>query len=1048
MATIDVSTSRAVSSLTYAARDTLNVLDGVLLSADEMWTVKPALIQLLGTGRFQAINNSTTQMWSLEFDMGAGGNSGGFTFTQNARVKALGNWIVVGTSTGANNQVLFNCNSVGGQAIDYPTYIEVETGDGTDVWEIWQAIPEDVPGGTANTLGFNAPNTTAGTVAVAANGTVAGTGTAFTSSHPGMPFKLPGIARDFVVGTFSTATSIVIQELDGSTYTGGVVAAGSSYILRTGSLISPSQVGSGDLGKWLFFNPLTKAVRMGDGVNGTKIPTGARVRMWNIHWNSALQQTTLAVAISGTGAQTITLAAGIGALSVGTYNATTAQGTLLLIDNSVSPARVERIFYSTRSGAVYSATGMARGAAGTVAQTSFPVGTAVYWIPTNLNATNNASFNPSPSGSPDLQRCSVGLRMNTGFSNFGNLVVKNFGYSGLFNAGNCSGSYEIDSLSCLGAGYQNPLINGGIAAQFSALLGTGSVNNIHASNNLPGAQSYTGIAFGNMQGLQTCSNLRSRHFGRSANAIGTNLIGVSFQTVKCATPITGVYAAGSSVRWSALTDVDTANIHISALPSGNTLGSSDTYVPINGVGITDSTIRGYQVWDGGLATRSSLISIDITSSKVVCHNKGSPVFNGGGQLSSIISDIGFDTTTAHTSVSNPRVTTNAGVLSGNIAFNRGGRQVMNLIDSIVSTGLAGSGQQSKGGLEIDVMAGPYRTIQTNPANAIIANLTDVLPIVVMSNLAKTVASVYVGALTAEGSFDMYDVLGNAYFDNLGRIYYPSIGDGVVIKSVYAVKGISNFTGSAFDFNFNLGAGSNPVPTGTTLEFRLTNWGTPNTGAWLPFVDNASLETARAALSGFSSEIGLDLQLRITGTTAQAGRYVMSLRFPATLDSSYDPPVGYTQVGVSGAQPGTLIAGYLNATPSAPDLEASLVLTGSEGSVPMPYDYDNVAVPYRLVARKAGWTFSSLTGTYKKTAITIPITQTQVLDINGSPIYVPGVTGVAVNHEAQSITVSASRSAAQIWSAVQGNMALLDNATKADPFVTSNGAGFFSSYTWQ
>ena len=1042
MATISVPTSQALSAVTYAARDVVDVLDGALLTIDEMWTIKPALIQLLGTGRVQAINPSTSAVWVLEFDMGAGGNSGGFTFTQNAQVKALGDWIVVGASTGANNQVLFNCNSVGGQAIDYPTYIEVETGSATDVWEIWQAIPEDVPGGTANTLGFNSPNTTAGTVAVAANGTVTGTGTAFTSSHPGMPFKLPGIARDFVVATFSTATSIVIQELDGSTYTGGVIAAGSTYILRTGSLISPSQVGSGDLGKVLFFNPLTRAVRMGDNVNGTKLLTGARVRIPNIHFNSARQQTTLATAITGTGAQAFTLAAAIGPASAGTYNAITPQGTLLLINGS----NVERIFYSSRSGAVVSATGMARGAAGTVAQASFPVGTQVYWIPTNQNNINNAAFNPSPSGSVDLQVCSVGLRMNATFSNFGSMVVKKFGYSTIFNAGNCSGTFDIDGLSCLGAGFQNPLINGGIAAQFSALLGVGSIKNVNVTNNLPGATSYSNIALGNVQGLEEAGGYRSRHFGRATNANGSNLIGVSLQTVKCATPITNVYAAGSSVRWNALTDVDTANIHISALPNANSLGSGDTFIPIFGVGITDSTIRDFRVWDGGLATRSSLISIDQASSKVVCHNKGSPVINGGGQISSIIADVGLDTTLAHFSVSNPRTTTFLGVLSGNVAFGRGGRQVMNLMDSINATGLAGSGQPSKGGLEIDVMAGPYRTIQTNPAGSIIPNLTDVQPIIVMSSLDKSVGSVYVGAFTAEGSFEMYDLIGEAYLDNLGRILYPGIGDGAVIKSVFAIKGISNFTGSAFDFNYNLGAGTNPVPVGTTLEFRLSNWGTPNTGAWLPFVDNASLETARAALAGFSSSRGIDLQLRIIATTAQAGRYLMSLRFPATIDPDYDPPVGYTDIGVSGAQPGTLVAGYLNAEPSAPEMEASLTLTGTSGSVPMPYDYDNVPVDYRLVARKAGWTFSSLTGTYKKTAISIPITQLEVLDINGTPLYAAGVTGVAVVHAAQTITVSASRSAAQVWSAVQDNLCLLQNLTKADPFSTSNGAGFFSSYT--
>jgi len=1041
MATIDVTTSRNLTAVTYAQDDIINVLDGVTLTVNSQWSIRPRLIQALGTGRVEFSNTSTTVPQVQEFFLGSGTSAAGFLFTQNAVLQTRGGWITVGTSTGANNQVLFSANNIGGVSIDYPTMIQVETGSSTNVWEIWNAIPEDVTGGTVNTLGFNGVNTTTGTVAVTAGGTVTGTGTNFLSTQIGLPFKLPSIARDFVISAVASTTSMTIQELDGATYTGGVVTAGASYIIRNGSLIAPAQVGSGDVGKVLFFNPLTTAVRMGDGTNGTKIPTGARVRVPNIYFNSAVQQTTLATAITGTGAQAFTLATAIGGTSNGTFGAASALGTLLLINGS----NVERIFYATRAGAVVSATGMARGAAGTVAQASFPIGTTVYWIPTN-SSNNNAIINLSPSGTADLETCCLGLKMITNFSVFGSLNIRDFGYSYLFNAGNCAGTFEIDTLSGLGIGYQNPLINGGITAQFSALLGIGSIENVSVTNNLPGgANVYSNIAIGNVQGLTSCNNLRSRHWGRTTNAGGGNLIGVGLTTVACTTPITDIYAAGSSVRWFALTNLDTANIFISTLPNANTLGTGDTYIPIFVNGIIDSTIRGMQLWNGGLSTRASLIAIDSASSDVVFHNKGYPAFNGGLQLTSIINDVGLDTIVAHISISNPRITTFSSVLNANIAFNRGGFQRMVLIDSITAT-TSGSGVQSKGGVEMDVVAGPHRTFQSVAANTIIPNLTDVQPFIVMSNLAKTVGSVYAGAFTAEGSFDMYDFTGGVTLDNLGRIYYPNNGDSVVIKSVFPLRGITNFTGTAFDFNYNLGSGTNPIPAGTTVEFRMTNWGTANTGAWTAFADNSSLETARAALTGYSSSVGIDLQLRVTATTAVAGRYLMSLKLPVTIDAAYDPAVYSTNIGVTGAQVGTLIAGYLNAAPATPVLQSSLTLTGSSGSVPMPYNYDAVPVAYRLVARFPGWTFSSLTGTYTKVALSIPITQTQVLDTNSNPLYVSGVTGVAVNYGASTITLSASRPAAQVWSAVQDSLSLLANLTRDDPFSTSNGSSFISTYT--
>jgi hypothetical protein len=1040
MATINVTTSQNLSAVTYAQDDIINVLDGVTLTVNSQWSIQPRLIQALGTGRIEVSNTSTTTPHLQQFYLQQATNAAGFLVTQNAVLQVRGDWITVGTSTGANNQVLFSANNIGGVAIDYPTMIQAETGSGTNVWEIWNAVPEDVSGGTVNTRGFNAPNITAGTVAVGAGGVVTGTGTNFLTTQVGLPFKLPGIARDFVVAAFTSATSITIQELDGTTYTGGVVAAGSSYILRAGSLIAPSQVGSGEVGKVLFFNPLTTAVRMGDGTNGTKIPAGARVRVPNLHFNSALQQTTLATAITGTGAQAFTLAAAIGPTANGTFSATGALGMLLLVNGST----IERIFYSTRSGAVVSATGMARGAAGTTAQASFPIGTLVYWIPTN-SITNNASINASPSGTVDMRICSLGLRMITGFSAFASLTIRDFGYAYLFNAGNCAGAFEINSLSGLGIGYQHPNINGGITAQFSALLGIGSIANVSVTNNLPGgANSYANIAVGNVQGLTAMSNLRSRHWGRTTNAGGGALQGVGFTTVKSTTPITGVYAAGSSVRWNALDNLDTTEIFVSNLPNANSCGSGDTFIPVFVQGITDSTIRGMQLWGGGLSYRQALITIDSGSADIVCHNKGYPAFNGGSQLGSIISDLGLDTIVTHISVSNPRISNNSSVLPGTMAFNRGGFHRLLLIDSITAT-TSGSGANSKGGLGLDVIAGPHRAFNNTASSAIIPNLADVQPIVVLSNVAKTVGSVYVGAFSSESSFDMYAFTGGTFLDNLGRIYYPGIGDSVIIKSVFPLRGISTFTGTAFDFNYNLGGG-NPIPAGTTVEFRMTNWGTANTGAWTAFADNADLETARAALTGYSSSVGIDLQLRITGTTAVAGRYVMSMKLPVTIDAAYDPAVFTTELGFSGAQAGTLIAGYDNTSPGSPVLRASKVAAGAATTVPMPYNYDAIPVAYRLVARLPGWTFSSLTGTYTKVPITIPITQNEVDDVNGTPLYVSGVTGVAVNYGASTITVSSSRSAVQVWSAVQDDLSLLANLTRDDPFSTSNGSSFTSTYT--
>ena len=1035
MATINVATSQNLSAVTYATGDIINVQDGATLTINSQWSTKPYLIQALGTGRIEVSNTSATTLHLQEFYLQNGLNSGGLSTTQNGELQPLGNWIIVGTSTGTNNETLFSANNINGVAIDYPTHIEVETGSGTNVWEVWQAVPLDVPGGLVNTLGFNAANAVAGTVAVSAAGVVTGTGTAFSSFMPGIQFKLPSIAREFVISTFTSTTQITIQELDGSTYAGGVIAAGSSYIVRSGSLISASVVGSGDIGRVLFFNPLTTAVTHGDGTNGTKVPTGARVRVPNIHFNAALQQTTLAAAITSTAAQAITLAAAIGA-TTNDSSATAVVGTLLLVNGST----IERISYATRTGTTVSATGMFRGVAGTTAQASFPIGTTVYWIPaTGGNATrNNAVFNTNVSGSVDLQICSAGLRMQALFNNFASATIKNFGCA-LFSITNSSGAYDLDTISSIGQ-YQFP--GGGTGVTCSSLIGSGSIANIHTHGNFALATGGSGIFFVNIQDAQAISNLRCRMFGRTSG-VSVNYRSILLQTVTCATPIDGLYF-NMVFQATTLTNQDIKNIYFAATTSSASASTADSAIPVFVQSCVNSTFRGVQIWSGGLATRN-FVSIDSNSADCVFHNKGYPTIDGGLQIGAITSDLGLNTITAFFSITNPRIsTTSASYLRADTTTNSGGLLRMLLVDSITAT-TNGTGGAAKGGVEIDMIAGPHRLYNTNPTISVVPNLVDVQPIVVLSNTAKTVGSVYVGPFSAQNAFDMYEFSGGTYLDNLGRIYYPNAGDSFIIKSVFALKGFPSFTGTAFDFNYNLGSGTNPIPAGTTLEFRMTNWGTPNTGAWTAFTNNASLETARAALSGFSSSVGVDLQLRFTATTTVAGRYLMSMKLPVTIDAAYNPPVFNTQIGFNGAQAGTLIAGYLNADPNNPALQASLTLAGTSGSVPMPYDYDAVPVAYRLVARLQGWTFSSLTGTYLKEDISIPITQTRVNDLNGNALYASGVTGVAVNYGASTITLSASRSAVQVWSAVQDNLSLLANLTRPDPFTTTNGLSFVSTY---
>lgn len=86
--------------------------------------------------------------------------------------------------------------------------------------------------GSGNWLGVNY-NT--GTVAISSAGVVTGTGTTFTASMVGLPFRAVGQSEFYRIKTFSSATSITIENDSDDTpsaYDGGTISAGTSYEIQ------------------------------------------------------------------------------------------------------------------------------------------------------------------------------------------------------------------------------------------------------------------------------------------------------------------------------------------------------------------------------------------------------------------------------------------------------------------------------------------------------------------------------------------------------------------------------------------------------------------------------------------------------------------------------------------------------------------------------------------------------------------------------------------------------------------------------------------------
>lgn len=138
MATVYVRENKNLADLTYVAGDTIVIRDSATLTVSATPSVRPGSIICNTIGKFRIENSSTTipLVFSLE------SYTHDFTMSGNAVWEIDGKMIEVGTGTGALQT--FDFNTLLGGAYDNVTYIEVETGVGTGVYQPWIILPASV----------------------------------------------------------------------------------------------------------------------------------------------------------------------------------------------------------------------------------------------------------------------------------------------------------------------------------------------------------------------------------------------------------------------------------------------------------------------------------------------------------------------------------------------------------------------------------------------------------------------------------------------------------------------------------------------------------------------------------------------------------------------------------------------------------------------------------------------------------------------------------------------------------------------------------------
>lgn len=206
---------------------------------------------------------------------------------------------------------------------------------------------------------------------------------------------------------------------------------------------------------------------------------------------------------------------------------------------------------------------------------------------------------------------------------------------------------------------------------------------------------------------------------------------------------------------------------------------------------------------------------------------------------------------------------------------------------------------------------------------------------------KTSGRLYkpMGAHSAGSSkYTEISVTGNVLFNNAGAMYMDSAGDIVEFES-NVHGGITAFTGSALR-----GSGTGNF----TIEFALRN---PD-GVYgaLQTLNTTNLQSALSALTGYDSNVGLQIKYRVTRTVSNVTDYLNHIAIHTTIDANYESPfeVYPTEAIFKGLTSGDVI--YIE---DASNVEKAFTVSdGSDYVITLPNANDGETWTY--VVKRAGF----------------------------------------------------------------------------------------------
>lgn len=701
------------------------------------------------------------------------------------------------------------------------------------------------------------------------------------------------------------------------------------------TLTSPYGVGKDDVGNVGLYTVTNRRITFGDGTNGNVIPSGAKIRVPNIYFDSELKRSCLLAAIAlGAGVPTGNLLVGdTGNLSTGTGETYTVNGEEFLgtitSPNIVFTARAQNS--STQAAhaqgdtiySVMSGTGTTAGSARSL--TDFDAGAKV--------VLNKVIFGPNIFFTSTNHQV---MTLTDCF--FFNMIIQNTtaptAVNGLYST-TCPYADNVNPISISSTQGALSIQNvSGCSSQFAtnstpaAVIMTGNQNVILAEN-------ITGTAWPNRNGSSTTN----------AVSITTNIFAED------------VYVKNITCIGGRLNLQNSTNIEVDGYAhSDNYTGLDSSTAGTNMVifqNVKGGVLRNVSKLTGGTASRGGPISTDASCKDIVVHTVSYQCNNNSGTNSLSGNNIRIVNADFGTVRDAGSTTNSDAAMSNNSTADTVNLQNVQFIPPTTYGIENGNGLCSRAFYEFSSGHSMFwRTFGT----AYAGNFQEYGPFHVLLDSGTKATGTLLMAVGAKLDRDILDLTGTAYHGNNGSIYLPTINDTVVIKSYQALRSITGFAATAVDPEDN-NSGN------LTYEFELQNYEGTFTGTWTSLTA-ANLQTAFAALTGYDSDKGLAIRIRVTATATNATNAVLNIRMFTTNDVSFNPPIGYIDYTITGVDTDSTLAGFDGST----EVEYE---TGVSGSVTLhlPYEYDGLDKSHAIKIRCYDCTWDDHTWTHRQFAAT-------------------------------------------------------------------------------